>query len=72
MRVDKSIGFFTRTVAIDLQFHLIAVGIGVVHRHGDAVMNAPVGRDCLRFESRIILEQIVQRGIGARHVVETD
>ena len=33
------------------------------------MVDAPVGFDALRLEPRIVLEQIVQRCVGVRHMV---
>jgi len=57
---------------IDLQLHLIAVGIGVVHRHRHAVMDAPIGQDALVLELDVVLDQVVDAAVGVGDVVDAD
>src|SRR3990170_5668991 len=51
----EGIGVLVRGKAVNLKLHLVAIGIGVVHRDRDAVVNAPIRFDALRLQLRIVL-----------------
>lgn len=56
----EGVGILVGVEGIDLELHLVAVGIGVVHRHRDAMMDTSIGRDPFLLQLQIVLEQIAQ------------
>jgi hypothetical protein len=57
---------------VDLELHLVAVGIREIHRHRYAVVDAPIRLDPIRSEPRIVLEQVAQLCVGIGDMVDTD
>jgi hypothetical protein len=50
--VHEGVGLVGRGEGVDLELRLVAVRIGVIHRHRDAVMDAPVWDDAAAFSWR--------------------
>lgn len=44
---------------LDLKLHLIPIGVRVVHRHRDSVVNAPIGLDTQCLELVVVVEQLI-------------
>src|SRR5579875_220074 len=65
-------GLLARAESIDLEFHLVAVRIGIVHRDRHTVVDAPVGQDTLLLQLRVVLEEVIHRRVGIGDVIYTD
>jgi hypothetical protein len=69
---DVGLQFFRGRVHVDLELHLVAVRIGVVHRHRQAVVHAPVGLDAGGLELAEVFQQVRERAVGVGDMVYTD
>ncbi len=68
--VHIGVGLFERT-AVHLKLHSIAVGILVVKRKCNAMMNAPIRCNIHLFETLVSSKQVTQVGVGVRYVIYT-
>ncbi len=66
----EGVGFFDRQ-NIDLEFHAIAVRVGIIHGKGGAVTHREGRQDAARFQALIDIHQIGKRIPGIGHMVDT-
>ena len=56
VELGASFGFGGQGIAGE--FHLVAIGIGIVKRSAHAVMDRPIGDDAIGFQLRIIFQKV--------------
>ena len=55
----ESIRLLAQLETLNLKLHLISVGVRVIHRHRDSVVNAPIGLNSQFLELLIVVEKLI-------------